>query len=382
MMLKGQSRISLTTLIIIFPLMTLMLYGGLSHLFFFYIQSKNSETYWMQTESIFIKSEKNNLKEKIENLTTIIRYYEGLSRDKLKQDIQDTVSVSSQIINNIYRANKDMMAEDQLKVLIINALNEISLSTASDYLFLLDLSGNVLVHENTHLIGTNVIDIQDINGKYFIQEFIRKIQSKGQGFINYYWDISKEEKNLYKISYVKKLEAYDWFIGTGKYLKHVNQLTKDETLDYIRSNATFTDGYFFLSNSLNKIVFHPNQSEMLDKDSILDKFRMEGFYSDYTYMAYTSYVAQYDWYITAVKELKKVKQSIQVKKESQALIKASELKKNLYLIAFTWLVSLLLSLYLSTIINRMLKSYDKKIKEGNEKLIFQSRRLWWVSYFL
>jgi signal transduction histidine kinase len=40
----------------------------------------------------------------------------------------------------------------------------------------------------------------------------------------------------------------------------------------------------------------------------------------------------------------------------------------------TWLLSIILSIYLSIIINKMLKKYDDQIKSTNDKLIFQSRQ--------
>jgi signal transduction histidine kinase len=85
-------------------------------------------------------------------------------------------------------------------------------------------------------------------------------------------------------------------------------------------------------------------------------------------------VAEYDWYITAVKALKEIRANIAFKKKQSEIKREDNIKTNLYLMLFSLIVSLLLSLYLSTVMNRMLKNYEMRLKDTNEKLVFQSRQ--------
>ena len=370
---KTTSR-RLTTLIILFPFVTLLLYGGLSQALFFFTQQKGVQKDLQQLEKTLIEAEETNLRDKLENLTQFIRYYDGTSSKKIKNDVKTIINVATDIANNIYQNNKDKVDEATLKELLKNALSDIKFEENIGYLFLLNLKGDVILHVDPKMVGTNIMNIRDVNGKYIVKEFTKVLEKSGEGFVDYYWYIVTENRKTpyYKISFVKRLDAYDWYIGAGEYLKYMTKFTREDIFAYLKENAKFHDGYYFVSNSLNQIIFKP-ENVQIDK-SMLGSFRIEGLYKDDNYLAYTSYVAQYDWYVTAVKKLGAVQENINRQKTNSEAKRKESLQNNLYLMVFTWIVSLLLSLYLSNIINKLLQSYEAEIKEGNEKLIFQSRQ--------
>jgi len=111
---KKDSSAKLTTLIFIFPLVVLLLYGILSHLFFFYTQ-KDTISEVQQYKQTLIDIEKNRLKEKIDNFSQFIQYYDSKSSDKIKKDAKSIVSLAVNIANNIYRNYEEILPEDKLK---------------------------------------------------------------------------------------------------------------------------------------------------------------------------------------------------------------------------------------------------------------------------
>ncbi len=369
---KSTNSIRITTLIILFPLLTLLLYGGLSHLFFFYAKQADAKNELSRYEKMLMDAEKNSLIEKVENLTRFIRYYNYKSGDKIKKEVKSIIRASANIANNIYHRYKENMSEKELKQLIINALKRVDFEGDIGYLFLLDTEGNTYIHPDQNIVGTNIQNIRDVNGKYIIKEFISVLEEKGEGFVDYYWYIPNTDKKSmhYKITFVKMLDMYDWYIGAGEYLKYMTRFVSDEMLTYIRENAYFKYGHFFVSNSNNEIIFHPEPDNIEE----LSRFRMEGVYEDDKRIAFTAYVAEYDWYITAVKELKGVQRNIHQQKSKNEKKIEKDIRTNLYLMVSTWLLSLLLSLYLSSVVNRMLKRYEERLNESNDKLIFQSRQ--------
>jgi len=372
-----NTSVRLTTLIFIFPLVALLLYGGLSHLFFFYTQQKEIKRELEKYEHTLMDIEKNTLKEKVENLTRFIRYYDSKSSDKIKKDAKNIVNLTVNIANNIYRKYKDITNEVTLKKMIKNALSNIKFEGDLGYLFVLDMKGNVYVHIDPKIVGTNIMNIRDVNGKYIVKEFTKVLQEKGEGFVDYYWYISSEDRKQmhYKISYVKLLECYDWYVGAGEYLKYMKRDVRKDMLAYIKDNSSFMKGYFFISNSQNQIIYSPYDNNISGHTwKELNQFRLEDIYQDDQYMAYTDYVAEYDWYITAVKELKEIQLNIDFKKKQSESKREENVRTNLYLMLFSWFISLLLSLYLSKVINYRLKNYESRLKETNEKLVFQSRQ--------
>jgi len=368
----------LTTLVVLFPLITLLLYGVMSHLFFFYSQKKEIKHEVSQYEKTLMRIEENRLKDKVENLTQFVRYYDSKSSDKIKKDASSIVNLAVNVTNNLYRKYKDSMDEKTLKEMIIKALEGIKFEGDLGYLFLIDMKGNIFVHIDPKMVGTNIMNIQDVKGKYIVKEFTKVLKEKGEGFVDYYWYIVSEDRKQmhYKISYVKLLDCYDWYVGAGEYLKYMKRDIRKDILVYIKDNHRFEDGYFFVSDSKGEIIYAPAESNVTDGNvSALIKMVQPTLYRDDTnIMAYSDYVEEYDWYITAVKDLVKIGKNIEVKKRLSEQKREEHVRTNYYLMLFSWFISILLSLYLSSILNKKLKNYESRLKETNEKLVFQSRQ--------
>ncbi len=373
MIKKISSSFKLTTLIIIFPLVTLLLYGVLSHWFFFYSQKQDIQNESKKYEKMLFSIEKSKLKEKVENLIQFVHYYDSKSSERIKKDAKKIVDIAADITNNLYNKYKDKLTEQELKQMIINTLNGIKFEGNLGYLFLIDLKGNIFVHIDPKMVGTNILDIQDVYGKYIVREFNKVLLDKGFGYVDYYWYINgKDRKEMYyKISYVKLLDCYDWYVGAGEYLKYMKKDVKIDILKYIRANQLFKNGTFFITNSNNKIILKL-KSLKIEKNPL--SFVQEGYYHDNKYISYSDYFPQYDWYITAIKDITTIKKDIEKKRKKSELKREKNAQTNFYLLLLSWIISLLLSIYLSIILNKKLKEYEEELKETNNKLIFQSRQ--------
>jgi len=362
----------ITTLIILFPLVALLMYGTLSHLFFFYARNKDSTHELTRYERVLIDAQTRNLVEKVENLTRFIRYYNYRSGDKIKKEVKSIIYAAAKIANNIYDHYSGKLDEVSLKKMIVSALKGVTFEDNVGYLFMQDMKGYVYIHPDKNIAGSNTLNLRDVNGKYLVKEFMGVLEEHAEGFVDYYWYIpGKDKKEMYyKITFVKMLDMYDWYIGAGEYLKYMTKQVSREMLEYIRDNAHFKGGYLFVSDSKNKVLYHPHADQTED----LDHLRMEGVYADDKKIAFTAYVAEYDWYITAVQNLTEIQKTIARKKEKNTKQISKDIRTNLYLIAAVWLVSLLFSLYLSMIVNKKLRQYEEELNETNNRLIFQSRQ--------
>ena len=84
------------------------------------------------------------------------------------------------------------------------------------YPFIYDLSGRCVAHgARPALIGKNLLDLKDQDGKYLIREMIRIASGSGSGWVNYKWPNPINNKIEDKTSYVKKMG--DYFVGVGVY---------------------------------------------------------------------------------------------------------------------------------------------------------------------
>lgn len=84
------------------------------------------------------------------------------------------------------------------------------------YIFAVDLNGKTLANgSNAKLIGKNVIDMKDADGKPFIKGFIDIAQSKGSGWSDYQWPDPVTKSIRPKSTYVEKVD--DIVVGCGIY---------------------------------------------------------------------------------------------------------------------------------------------------------------------
>jgi signal transduction histidine kinase len=84
------------------------------------------------------------------------------------------------------------------------------------YPFIYDMKGlNVAHGARPALIGKNLIDLKDQDGKYLIREMVTIANGPGSGWIDYKWPNPINNKIEDKSSYVEKMGGY--FVGVGIY---------------------------------------------------------------------------------------------------------------------------------------------------------------------
>lgn len=72
------------------------------------------------------------------------------------------------------------------------------------YVFAYDLTGTMLAHPNNSLIGQNLVDVPDADGKLFRKEIIEVATGKGSGWVDYKYQNPKTKQMERKTTYVEK----------------------------------------------------------------------------------------------------------------------------------------------------------------------------------
>ena len=93
-----------------------------------------------------------------------------------------------------------------------------------DYFWINDMTGLMLMHPyRKDLVGQNIINMVDSNGKYFMREFMRVVKTSGRGFVDYLWQWQDDPTRVIpKLSHVRGFRPWGWIIGTGVYLDDVS----------------------------------------------------------------------------------------------------------------------------------------------------------------
>ena len=88
------------------------------------------------------------------------------------------------------------------------------------YVFVYDFTGTCLAHgSKPKLVGTNRLDVEDVNGKKYIQEIIAQAKTKGSGWVDYMFQNPETKAIEPKSTYSARLGTDDMFVACGIYRK-------------------------------------------------------------------------------------------------------------------------------------------------------------------
>ena len=86
------------------------------------------------------------------------------------------------------------------------------------YIFVYDMKGKCVAHgQNPRMIGKDLIEIRDADGKYFVKERIELAQTKGSGWQDYKFTDPLTKKIERKRAYIERYD--DLIVGCGIYFE-------------------------------------------------------------------------------------------------------------------------------------------------------------------
>jgi len=84
------------------------------------------------------------------------------------------------------------------------------------YIFVYDLNGKVLAHgQNPKMVGKDLSELTDADGKFFVKERIEIAKTKGEGWQDYKFPNPVDKKVEKKRAYIEKVD--DIIVGCGAY---------------------------------------------------------------------------------------------------------------------------------------------------------------------
>jgi cytochrome c len=82
------------------------------------------------------------------------------------------------------------------------------------YIVVVDLQGTVLANgANRKLVGKNLLQVKDLDGKFFVKEEIEVATSKGSGWVEFRWNNPVTSKMEMRQLYLVRND--DYLIGSG-----------------------------------------------------------------------------------------------------------------------------------------------------------------------
>ncbi|MBB6478770.1 methyl-accepting chemotaxis protein [Spirochaeta isovalerica] len=156
----------------------------------------------------------------------------------VKFEIETMLSMIETIYND---SQNGLYTDEQARFLAAHLVREARFGV--DNYFWIDTSkGDNVVLLGRDSEGTNRINLQDVNGKYIVQDIIQAALDGG-GYTDYYFPRSEGGEALRKRGYSAYFEPYDWIIGTGNYVDDIDVIVnekKAEGMAYMRQNISLS----------------------------------------------------------------------------------------------------------------------------------------------
>jgi signal transduction histidine kinase len=92
-----------------------------------------------------------------------------------------------------------------------------------DYFWINDMHPRIVMHPyRPDMEGKDISYYSDPNGKLLFLEFVKKVERRGEGYVDYEWQWKDDPgKIVPKISFVKGFSPWGWIVGTGIYIEDV-----------------------------------------------------------------------------------------------------------------------------------------------------------------
>jgi len=337
------------------------------------VQYRNFKTEARLLRDSYLANQKERLKQNVEKAVAYIAFNKKKVKDRLKTTIKSRVYEVWKVSSHLYEIYKNKRSEEEIRYLIKETLRPIRFNQGWGYFFIVSLDGTEELYPIApELEGKNLIDLQDINGKYVIRDEITTVQKHGEGFVTGYWPnpLIEDDQGSFAYSFVKLFEKLDWFIGTAEFVDNVEQDIKRETLDWLgklrEGNGSYIFANTYQGNALlmnGKIVTEKlNLWDMQDPDGIKvvqEETRIatenpEGGFLSYTWnrddgegpvpvISYLKAVPEWEWVVGSFLYMDDIEKTI--------ALKENRLKENVFKDIRLMLLGFLVSIPLITFVS-------------------------------
>ncbi|MBZ0329797.1 cache domain-containing protein [Halomonas sp. ANAO-440] len=160
---------------------------------------------------------------------------DGLLQAK-KAELKNYMELSYTAIRDIYE--DPSLPREVAQGLVADAFHRMEYGS-DGYFFVYDYQGLNVVHPRLeHLVGQDLWNFRDEDGKLLIQQLIHRAQ-EGGGFTEYRWDKPSGGESELKLGYSIGLDDWGWMVGTGLYLDDL-ELVVSQMEQHMVENARKT----------------------------------------------------------------------------------------------------------------------------------------------
>lgn len=143
-----------------------------------------------------------------------------------QQQLSANVDIANSLVEH-YQSLEASIGREQAQQLALDALRDLRYQ-GNEYFWVNDLQMNLLMHPHrADEEGNNMLQVSDAKGYYHWREMQSKVETNDHGYVKYDYLCPQSGNVSAKMSYVKRIEGWDWIIGTGIYLTNIKLAVKN-----------------------------------------------------------------------------------------------------------------------------------------------------------
>jgi methyl-accepting chemotaxis protein len=160
-----------------------------------------------------------------------------VKKETARSQVQLALSMVQKAVNDLQTEEFKSYREEVRQAMVAEQKQEIAKTLGElrfgpenkDSFWVNDLTPTMIVHAyKPDLVGKDLVDYKDRNGKAMFAEIVKVCREKGEGFVEYSWPKYGAEEVYAKLSFVRVFKDWEWIIGTGFYLDEVDALVKSK----------------------------------------------------------------------------------------------------------------------------------------------------------
>ena len=342
----------------------------------------------------FTQLKKDQIKREVLSVYNLIEKKEELLLNSEKEKLKERVGQANNLAMAIYNENKNTKSEDEIKLLIAKAINNINYETDKTYFFINSNKGQAIIFNKKIELDSykDVWNLKDENNNLMVQLQSKIALENKEGFLihSFVKPDSKDTKQYSKISFVELFEPYDWHIGMGEYLDNIRTHAQDELLDFISTVRFSGDNYIFVNAIDSEILVfdgkrivipatHPSKTlfhqqlvaaQNPDGGFFSYKFKKINTIQEFDKLSFVKKYEKYNWIVGSGVYLDEVENEL-LRKET--IFKETIIQQLIYMLIMFILISIGLYLtsrkisqFIDTNINYLISSFEKASKENKK----------------
>jgi signal transduction histidine kinase len=156
----------------------------------------------------------------------VLPFIESSLLDRKRDMIKQLTTTAWSTLAHYERLERDgILSREEAQRAALDQLRDVRYgSYGKDYFWINDWRPSLVMHPyRPDLLGRDMSNFPDVNGKMFFLDFLDTVKAHGEGYVDYMWQWPDDSTRIGpKLSYVKGFAPWGWIVGTGIYLDDVN----------------------------------------------------------------------------------------------------------------------------------------------------------------